>query len=83
MCDSKEQYSVDEQGFEKHVFRALGMETCPRSEAKSIENILDCCGVRHHGDAYSVSIFTCKTCDFKTSFQYNEAADRYYYEISN
>ncbi len=37
---------------------------------------------RHTGDAYGVSIFTYQQCDFKSSFHYDKAAERYYYETS-
>jgi hypothetical protein len=40
------------------------------------------CGVRHNGDVYGVSIFTCQKCDFKTSFHCDKASERYYYETS-
>jgi hypothetical protein len=39
--DSKEQYSVDEQGFEKQSFEHWEWKHVPRCKAKSIENELD------------------------------------------
>lgn len=39
--DCKEQYTTGTQGFEKQVFWALGMETCPRCRAKAVEGESD------------------------------------------
>eukprot|EP00961_Rhodomonas_salina_P071496 960067-Rhodomonas_salina.1 len=35
---------------------------------------------QQNGDAYGTSRFTCNSCDYKTSFHYDEASDPYYYE---
>lgn len=37
-------------------------------------------GCRMNGDGYGTTVFTCVDCDWKTSFQYDEASEPYYYE---
>jgi hypothetical protein len=37
-------------------------------------------GCRSNGDGYGTDVFTCVTCQWSTSFQYDEASDTYYYE---
>lgn len=38
-------------------------------------------GCRHNGDGYGTEVFTCQTCQWCTSFQYDEQGDSYYYEM--
>jgi hypothetical protein len=33
-----------------------------------------------NGDGYGTTVFTCNDCDWKTSFQYDDASEPYYYE---
>ena len=37
-------------------------------------------GCRMNGDAYGTTVFTCTLCGWKTSFQYDDASEPYYYE---
>lgn len=37
-------------------------------------------GCRMNGDGYGTAVFKCSICGWKTSFQYDEASEPYYYE---
>ncbi|CAJ1965705.1 unnamed protein product [Cylindrotheca closterium] len=37
-------------------------------------------GCRLNGDAYGTTVFRCSSCNWQTSFQYDEASETYYYE---
>lgn len=38
-------------------------------------------GCRHNGDGYGTEVYTCQSCNWSTSYLYDEAGDSYYYEI--
>jgi hypothetical protein len=74
------QFSTGDQGINKWTFRATSIKECPTCHGKEIkeERFAEAC--RMNGDAYGTTVFTCKGCDWKTSFQWDESSDDYYYE---
>jgi len=75
-----QQYSMGEQGDLRNKFYFEGRDACPKCGAKCTEKHV-VCGCRMNGDGYGVDEYHCPKCDFKTSFQYDEAGDYYYYEM--
>jgi hypothetical protein len=80
------QFCEGDQGERKWKFQASYMAECPACNSKDIveEKFPEAC--RMNGDAYGTSVFTCKECKWKTSFQWDDSSDNYYYEkppISN
>lgn len=52
-----------------------------KKQKSSIQSVDHVAGCRMNGDAYGTTVFTCTECNWKTSFQYDEASDdSYYYE---
>ena len=74
------QFSTGDQGINKWKFRARYMLECPSCHSKEIkeEKFVEAC--RMNGDAYGTTVFTCKGCNWNTSFQWDDSSDNYYYE---
>ena len=76
------QYSTGDQGDSRKAFWESGYRKCPQCDKSEIQSTKDCAGVRMNGDDYGTEVFKCKACGWGTSFQYDEAAEVYYYETS-
>lgn len=75
------QFSTGDQGSNKLSFWSSGYKTCQGCSAKdTIKGEDHVAGCRYNGDAYGTTVFKCQDCGWKTSFQYDEASDVYYYE---
>ena len=74
------QFSAGNQGEHKWKFRATYMKECPVCYSKEIaeEKFPEAC--RMNGDAFGTTVFTCKGCNWNTSFQWDDSCDDYYYE---
>ena len=74
------QFSAGDQGENKWKFSATYMKECPVCNSKDIaeERFPEAC--RMNGDAYGTTVFTCKKCNWNTSFQWDDSSDNYYYE---
>eukprot|EP01136_Pigoraptor_vietnamica_P045007 Opistho-1_new@22454 len=77
-----QQYSCGDQSEGgRRRFWESGYRTCSGcGVAGNIEEHEDRAGCRMNGDGYGTAVFTCRSCGWKTSFQFDEAADTYYYE---
>lgn len=51
-----------------------------RKKSSTIIEVDHVAGCRMNGDGYGTTVFTCSACGWSTSFQYDEAAEPYYYE---
>eukprot|EP00521_Asterionellopsis_glacialis_P005934 CAMPEP_0195267854 /NCGR_PEP_ID=MMETSP0706-20130129/12827_1 /TAXON_ID=33640 /ORGANISM="Asterionellopsis glacialis, Strain CCMP134" /LENGTH=168 /DNA_ID=CAMNT_0040322663 /DNA_START=113 /DNA_END=619 /DNA_ORIENTATION=- len=54
-----------------------------RINKKTIESKDFPAGCRMNGDGYGTTVFTCTKCNWQTSFQYDDAAEVYYYETQH
>lgn len=77
-----EQFSCGDQGSDREKFYENGRRECPRCGGQDITMECHVAGCRHNGDGYGTEVFTCKSCQWSTSFQYDEAGDTYYYEFA-
>lgn len=59
------------------------MRKCPQCKEQDIKSETNCAGCRHNGDGYGTEEFKCGKCGWMTSFQYDDAAQTYYYETAN
>eukprot|EP00959_Pyramimonas_sp_CCMP1952_P173189 3619066-Pyramimonas_sp.AAC.1 len=76
-----EQFSSGDQGSLREKLWANGFTDCPKCQAKKCVDEKEVgAGCRKNGDGYGTAVFTCKHCNFNTSFQYDEASEPYYYE---
>lgn len=73
------QFSTGDQG-SKEEFYITGMCICQRCMKKDIKKDVQPAGCRMNGDAYGTEVFTCNSCGWTTSFQYDDASNPYYYE---
>eukprot|EP00349_Pseudokeronopsis_sp_Brazil_P008764 CAMPEP_0202971656 /NCGR_PEP_ID=MMETSP1396-20130829/29198_1 /ASSEMBLY_ACC=CAM_ASM_000872 /TAXON_ID= /ORGANISM="Pseudokeronopsis sp., Strain Brazil" /LENGTH=98 /DNA_ID=CAMNT_0049701243 /DNA_START=159 /DNA_END=455 /DNA_ORIENTATION=- len=81
MASWGQQYSTGDQSHSNRVkFWKSGFRTCPCCDESEIQSVCDCAGCRRNGDAYGTEVFTCRKCQWTTSFQYDDASDTYYYE---
>lgn len=76
-----EQFSSGDQGAARRAFYDHGRSSCPQCQSTEIGLEKHVAGCRHNGDGYGTEVFTCNTCQWSTSFQYDEAGDCYYYEM--
>ena len=76
-----EQFSTGDQGDERVTFFKNNRSTCPVCQGKDIKLDSHVAGCRHNGDGYGTEVFTCQSCQWTTSFQYDEQGDSYYYEM--
>ena len=74
------QFSSGDQGNYKEDFWRNGFKTCPKCAVSKITKDSHGAGCRHNGDGYGTDVFTCQKCGWSTSFQYDDAAEYYYYE---
>jgi len=74
------QFSTGDQGEYKWKFKNTYMKDCPTCYSKEIveHKFPEAC--RINGDAYGTTVFICNVCDWKTSFQWDDSHDDYYYE---
>lgn len=73
------QFSSGDQGNLKEVFwRNMGR--CPKCQEEKIKKDTHSAGCRMNGDGYGTDVFSCQSCGWTTSFQYDDASDTYYYE---
>lgn len=66
------QFSSGDQGPNRMTFAASSYRVCPQCKGKDIKNDKHCAGGRRNGDAYGTEVFTCQTCQWETSFMYDE-----------
>jgi len=78
-----EQFRSGDQGDARERLWRSGFSTCPSCSAKEIKSEDHVAGVRHNGDGYGTTTFKCGKCKWNTSFQYDEAAETYYYETKS
>ncbi|KAL3939220.1 MAG: hypothetical protein SGBAC_006009 [Bacillariaceae sp.] len=88
------QFSTGDQSQSvREAFWASGYQQCPKcplkdsgsskpggSTSSTIKSEDHVAGCRFNGDAYGTTVFTCSSCLWQTSFQYDEASETYYYE---
>jgi hypothetical protein len=74
------QFGTGDQSDWKRQFWKSGFATCPQCAKTDIDKKGHGAGCRQNGDGYGTEVFTCKGCGWKTSFQYDDAAESYYYE---
>lgn len=74
------QFSSGAQGESREEFWRNGFRTCPRCNNSNVISDVRPAGCRMSGDAYGTEEYTCQDCKWQTSFQYDEAAEVYYYE---
>ena len=74
------QFSAGDQGENKWTFRLSNMKVCPLCASKKIEDERFPEGCRMNGDAYGTTVFMCADCKWKTSFQWDDSSEPYYYE---
>uniref|UniRef100_A0A7S0WA96 Uncharacterized protein n=1 Tax=Hemiselmis tepida TaxID=464990 RepID=A0A7S0WA96_9CRYP len=82
MASIGDQFSTGDQGENRKQFWESGFKTCPKCGKKEMGSEEHTAGCRMNGDGYGTEVFTCKACNWSTSFQYDEAAETYYYETS-
>lgn len=76
-----EQYSAGDQSISsRSEFRSSSYAKCPSCGSCEIGMTHDVAGCRHNGDGYGTDEYWCKQCSWRTSFQWDEAGDSYYYE---
>ncbi len=56
---------------------------CPKCLKSEIEEERVPAGCRMNGDAYGTTVFTCKGCQWVTSFQWDDSSDCFYYETQH
>eukprot|EP01031_Cornospumella_fuschlensis_P011428 gene11428-13957_t len=76
-----EQKVVGDQGVNKKTFHNSSYSQCPTCSSVNIQQMHDVVGCRYDGDAYGTDIYTCKDCGWETSYQFDDAASNYYYEM--
>lgn len=76
------QFSTGDQASRESFWRS-GFKICNSCQKQCIKEEDHVAGCRHNGDGYGTTVFTCTACGWKTSFQYDEASDLYYYETRN
>lgn len=83
MVSLGEQFSVGDQTKEsRYTFWKNAYQTCPVCNGKKINKTSHSAGCRHNGDGYGTDVFECSDCTWCTSFQYDDAAEVYYYETT-
>ena len=82
MASWSNQFSTGDQGSNKEAFWRTGFKLCQQChESGTIETNEVPAGCRMNGYAYGTTVFTCGSCGWKTSFQWDEAGEGpYYYE---
>ena len=80
---SNYQFSCGDQSKEsRNKFGESDFKICPKCNSSEIELKHDIANCRMNGDAYGTDVFICKSCNWITSFHWDEADDcPYYYEI--
>mmetsp|Transcript_24052 Transcript_24052/g.33611 ORF Transcript_24052/g.33611 Transcript_24052/m.33611 type:complete len:225 (-) Transcript_24052:172-846(-) len=69
-CSSRNTNSGDNNWKNKNNKKTIGSKDFPA-------------GCRMNGDGYGTTVFTCAKCNWQTSFQYDDAAEVYYYETQH
>ena len=64
----------------RRAFWATLCKRCPKCQGTEIVDERVVHGVRMNGDACGINVFTCKGCAWKTSFQWDDSGDVYWYE---
>jgi hypothetical protein len=80
---SNYQFSCGDQSKEsRNKFGESDFKICPQCNSSEIDKKHDIAGGRMNGDCYGTDVFICKSCNWITSFQWDEGGDSpYYYEI--
>jgi hypothetical protein len=80
---SNYQFSCGDQSKEsRNTFAETDFKICPKCNSSEIELKHDIANCRMNGDAYGTDVFICKSCNWITSFYFDEGGDSpYYYEI--
>ncbi len=82
---SNGQFSCGDQTNESRIkFSKNDFKVCVKCDSTNIEKIENIAAYRFrsNGDAYGTDVFICKSCNWSTSFQWDEGGDSsYYYEI--
>jgi hypothetical protein len=58
-------------------------QICPSCDGKDLKSVDNCEGCRHNGDGYGTTVYTCNSCNWSTSFLYDEYDAPYHYETRN
>lgn len=77
VCGS--QFKTGDQGNNQYIFWKNKYRTCPVCEKQNMKSEDHVAGCRMNGDAYGTTVYTCKDCGWNTSFEYDDAAELYYY----
>ncbi len=76
-----EQFSTGDQSKSSRIeFSDGGYKRCVECHKENMKEDRHCAGCRHNGDGYGTMVYTCNSCGWSTSFQYDEAGDSYFYE---
>ncbi len=80
---SNGQFSCGDQTKEcRSSFAESDFKICPKCHSTEIDTKVHGANCRMNGDAFGTDVFTCKLCNWITSFQWDEGGDYpYYYEI--
>jgi hypothetical protein len=81
MASWGEQFSAGDQFGGKEEFWRSGFRVCPKCKSKEIKNEVHCAGCRHNGDGYGTEVYKCQSCDWTTSFQYDEAGECFLFYV--
>lgn len=82
---SNYQFSCGDQSIEgREKFAISNFTICPKCDSTEFTKDHDIANGRMNGDCYGTDVFICKSCNWITSFQWDEAGDsEYYYEIEH
>ena len=75
-----EQFSSGDQGEMRIQFWRDNYKKCPSCQRTSFSETKSCTGCRHNGDGYGTYEYSCISCAWSTSFQYDESDVPYFYE---
>jgi hypothetical protein len=75
------QFSTGDQTDEaRKKFHKNHFAKCVKCEKDTITESRHVAGCRLCGDAYGTTVFTCSSCKWTTSFQWDDASECFYYE---
>jgi hypothetical protein len=60
-----------------------GFSVCMVCKGRDIKKEKQTLGCRMNGDGYGIENFTCNTCAWKTSFEYDEGGNAYYPQVKS
>jgi hypothetical protein len=76
------QYETGDRDKEvRQKFKDSSFSKCPKCDStKPFDRKRDVAACRMNGDAYGTDVFTCTSCGWFTSYQWDDASDNYYYD---